>query len=132
MQVGMDTFVDPRQRGGRMNERTTEHLVRVETFDGQEWLFFPALRPDVAVIRASTADEWGNLTYEDEASTLGALDQAYAAHNNGGIVNPHHVRVPGILVDAVVVDADQWQTTQTRHDPALSGEIRRPLHTLAP
>ena len=143
--VGMDTFVDPRQTGGRMNARTTDELVRVETFDGEEWLFFPALRPDVAVIRASTADEWGNLTFEDEGSTLGALDQAYAAHNNGGIViaqvrrlaeggslHPHHVRVPGILVDGVVVDAEQWQTTQTRHDPALSGEIRRPVHTLAP
>jgi propionate CoA-transferase len=99
----------------------------------------------VAIIRATTADEWGNLTYEDEGSTLGALDQAYAAHNAGGIViaqvrrlaeggslHPHQVRVPGILVDAVVVDPDQWQTTQTPYDPALSGEIRRPLGSLEP
>jgi propionate CoA-transferase len=144
-QVGLDTFIDPRQLGGRMNERTTEQLVRVEAFDGAEWLFYPAVRPDVAIVRATTADEWGNLTYEDEGSVLGALDQAYAAHNGGGIViaqvrrlaaggslHPQHVRVPGILVDAVVVEPDQWQTTQTPYDPALSGEIRRPLDTLEP
>jgi propionate CoA-transferase len=143
--VGLDTFVDPRRNGGRMNARTTEHLVRVEQFDGDEWLYYRALRPDVAVIRASTADEWGNLTYEDEGSVLGALDQAYAAHNNGGVViaqvrrlaaggslHPQQVRVPGILVDAVVVVPEQLQTTETRHDPALSGEIRRPLDTLEP
>src|ERR671925_1449715 len=112
--VGLDTFVDPRHSGGRMNARTTDEIVRVEDFDGGEWLFYPALRPDVAIIRASTADEYGNLTYEDEGSPLGALDQAYAAHNSGGVViaqvrrlaaggslHPQHVQVPGILVDAV-------------------------------
>jgi propionate CoA-transferase len=143
--VGLDTFVDPRRNGGRMNARTTEDIVRVQELDGAEWLYYPAVRPDVAVIRASTADEWGNLTFEEEGSTLGALDQAYAAHNNGGTViaqvrrmaaggslHPQQVRVPGILVDAVVVDPDQLQTTGTRHDPALSGEIRRPLATLEP
>ena len=143
--VGLDTFVDPRHSGGRMNERTTEDLVRVEQLDGQEWLYYPAVRPDVAIIRASTADEWGNLSYEDEGSALGALDQAYAAHNNGGTViaqvrrlaagdslSPRAVVVPGILVDAVVVDPDQLQTTGTTHDPALSGELRRPISTLEP
>jgi propionate CoA-transferase len=143
--VGLDTFVDPRHTGGRMNARTTDDLVRVEDFDGAEWLFYPALRPAVAIIRASTADEWGNLTYEDEGSALGALDQAYAAHNAGGVViaqvrrlavggslHPQQVRVPGILVDALVVAPDQLQTTETKYDPALSGEIRRPLATLEP
>jgi propionate CoA-transferase len=72
-QVGLDTFIDPRRRGGRMNGRTTEQIVRVEQFDGAEWLFYPAVRPDVAVIRGTTADELGNLTYDDEGSRLGAL-----------------------------------------------------------
>jgi acyl CoA:acetate/3-ketoacid CoA transferase len=40
--------------------------------------------------------------------------------------------VPGILVDAVVLTPDQLQTTGTLHDPALSGEIRRPTSTLQP
>ncbi|MDA0168399.1 hypothetical protein OJ998_04810 [Solirubrobacter taibaiensis] len=143
--VGLDTFVDPRHTGGRMNARTKDELVRVREIDGTEWLHYPALVPDVAIIRATTADEWGNLTYEDEASALGALDQAYAAHNHGGTViaqvrrlaaggslHPQHVRVPGILVDAVVVVPDQLQTTGTPHDPTLSGELRTPLGTLAP
>ncbi len=96
--------------------------------------------PDVAIIRATTADERGNLTYEHEGAYLGGLDQALAARNNGGIViaqvkrvtkegslRPHDVRVPGMLVDYVVVDPDQKQTTQTLYDPAISGEIFRPL-----
>lgn len=144
-EVGLDTFVDPRQQGGRMNARTTEDIVRVETRDDHDWLFYPAVRPDVAIIRATTADEWGNLTFEDEGSTLGALDQAYAAHNNSGVViaqvkrlaaggtlSPQLVRVPGILIDALVIHEDQWQTTQTVYDPAISGQIRRPLDVIEP
>jgi acyl CoA:acetate/3-ketoacid CoA transferase len=139
-QVGVGTFVDPRHTGGRMNAKTVQDVVEVCLFRGDEWLFFPAITPGVAIIRATTADERGNLTFEDEGSTLGALDQAYAAHNNGGTViaqvkrlaaagslHPQHVRVPGVVVDAVVVDPDQWQTTQTPYDPAISGQIRRPL-----
>ncbi|WP_033289272.1 acyl CoA:acetate/3-ketoacid CoA transferase [Amycolatopsis jejuensis] len=144
-EVGLDTFADPRHDGGRMNDRTTGDLVEVEERDGKEWLFYPAVRPDVAIIRATTADEWGNLTFEDEGSTLGALDQAYAAHNHGGIViaqvkrlaaggslPPQQVRVPGILVDALVIHEDQLQTTQTAYDPAISGQIRRPLDVIGP
>jgi acyl CoA:acetate/3-ketoacid CoA transferase len=143
--VGVDTFVDPRHSGGRMNEITPEELVRVHQLDGQEWLFFDAVVPDVAIIRATTADTFGNLTFEDEASPLGALDLAYSAHNNGGIViaqvkrlaegaslAPQAVRVPGILVDALVVAPGQLQTTQTFYDPAISGQLRRPLDTLEP
>jgi propionate CoA-transferase len=143
--VGLDTFVDPRHQGGRMNAVTTEQIVSVERWAGEEWLFYGALRPDVAIIRASTADEWGNLSYEDEGSALGALDQALATHNNGGIViaqvrrtaaggslHPQQVRVPGILVDAIVVAPHQWQTTQTPYDPTLSGELRKPLDVLEP
>ncbi len=141
--VGLDTFVDPRLQGGRMNKQTPAEIVSVRELDGDEWLFYEAIRPDVAIIRATTADEWGNLSYEDEGSVLGALDQAYAAHNNGGIViaqvkrvaaggtlSAQTVRVPGILVDAIVVDPDQLQTTGTPYDPAISGQIRRPLATL--
>lgn len=144
-EVGLDTFIDPRHQGGRMNGLTSEDLVEVEERDGQEWLRYPAVRPDVAIIRATTGDEWGNLTFEDEGSTLGALDQAYAAHNNGGIVIAQvkrlaaggtlpapHVRVPGILVDALVIHEDQWQTTQTAYDPAISGQIRRTMDVIEP
>jgi propionate CoA-transferase len=143
--VGMDTFADPRRQGCRMNERTTEDIVRIVNFEGDDWLFFPSIRPDVAIIRATTADEHGNLTMEHEGAYLGVFDQALAARNNGGIViaqvkrltafgtlRPQQVRVPGILVDYIVVDPDQKQTTQTIYNPAISGEIFRPLWDFQP
>lgn len=142
--VGLQTFVDPRNEAGRMNDITPAALVELTDRKGEEWLFFEAITPDVAIIRATTADEFGNLTFEEEASMLGALDLAYAAHNNGGIVvaqvkriaegrtlNPRDVRVPGILVDAIVHAPDQMQTTQTVYDPAISGQQRRSLSTLS-
>ena len=106
---------------------------------------FPGDRADVAIIRATTADERGNLTYEHEGAYLGVLELALAAHNNGGIViaqvkrvvqagslKPHDVRVPGILVDISSSTPEQLQTTQTLYDPAISGEMFRPLSTFAP
>jgi len=143
--VGLDSFVDPTLTGGRMNDVTPARYVRRTELDGQEWLYFQAINPHVAIIRATTADEQGNLTFEEEASPLSALDLAYAAHNNGGIViaqvkrlaeggslDPRAVRVPGILVDALVLAPDQLQTTQTRYDPAISGQLRRPVSVLDP
>ena len=143
--VGLDTVVDPRRQGGRMNDITSEDLVQVVEFDGQEWLYFRALPVDVALIRGTTADEMGNITMEHEGAYLGVLDQAMAVRNNGGIViaqvqrvtaagtlSPQAVRVPGILVDYVVVEPDQLQTTETVYDPAISGELRRPLSAFSP
>jgi acyl CoA:acetate/3-ketoacid CoA transferase len=139
--VGLDTFVDPQQQGCAMNAAAgATPVVRRVEFDDQTWLFFKPIIPHVAIIRATTADERGNLTYEHEGAYLGGFDQALAVRNNGGVViaqvkritkdgslRPHDVRVPGILVDYVVVDPDQKQTTQTLYDPAISGEIIRPL-----
>jgi acyl CoA:acetate/3-ketoacid CoA transferase len=141
--VGMDTFVDPDQHGCAMNDSAGKTpLVKRVTFEGEDWLHFPALKPDVAIIRATTADENGNLTYEHEGAYLGAMEMALAAHNAGGIViaqvkricqagtlRPHDVRVPGILVDVIVEAPDQLQTTSTPYDPAVSGELFRPLDT---
>jgi propionate CoA-transferase len=142
--VGMDTFVDPRRTGGRMNECTTEDIVRVVEFDADEWLYFRAIPVDVAIIRGTTADEWGNLSMEHEGAYLGAYEQALAARNNGGFViaqvkrvasagsiPPQQVRVPGVLVDYVVVAPDQMQTTQTQYDPAISGEVQRPTDSFS-
>src|SRR6266566_3501278 len=143
--VGLDTVVDPRRQGGRMNVITTEDIVRVVEFDGREWLYFPAIAVDVAIIRGTTADEMGNITMEQEGTYIGALDQALAARNNGGIViaqvkrqaaagslSPQDVRVPGVLVDDVVVAPDQMQTTETAYDPAISGELRLPPSSFEP
>jgi acyl CoA:acetate/3-ketoacid CoA transferase len=117
-----------------------EPVVRKVEFDGDDWLYFKAVIPDIAIIRATTADERGNLSYEHEGGYLGPLDQALAVRNNGGIViaqvkrlaqsgtlKPQNVLVPGVLVDAIVIAPDQMQTTHTVYEPAISGEVFRPL-----
>ncbi|MDQ0474806.1 acyl CoA:acetate/3-ketoacid CoA transferase [Labrys wisconsinensis] len=139
--IGMETFVDPLLQGCAMNARAAaEPIVKRVAFEGEDWLYFKAVVPDVAVIRATTADERGNLSYEHEGGYLGPLDQALAVRNNGGLViaqvkrlaksgtlKPQQVLVPGVLVDAIVVAPDQMQTTQTPYEPAISGEVFRPL-----
>ena len=114
--VGLRTFVDPRQSGGKVNAATTEELVRLLEFDGEEWLFYKAFPIHIAFIRATTADPAGNLSMEREALTLDNLAMAMAAKNSGGLViaqveriaelhtlHPRTVKIPGIMVDAVVV-----------------------------
>jgi acyl CoA:acetate/3-ketoacid CoA transferase len=138
--IGLDTFVDPVREGCAMNESAAAHPIvnRVE-FAGETWLHFPNIYPDVCILRATTADERGNLTYEHEGAYLGGLEQAIATRNNGGFViaqvsrmtasgslRPHDVRVPGHLVDLVVLDPEQKQTCETPYDPAISGQIMRP------
>jgi propionate CoA-transferase len=139
--IGLDTFVDPAREGCAMNAKAAAApIVKKMMFEGEEWLYFPAIIPNVAIIRATSSDERGNLTFEQEGAYLGALDVAMAAHNNGGIViaqvkrvvenetlKPHNVYVPGILVDFIVEAPEQWQTTQTPYDSAISGEVFKPL-----
>ena len=145
--VGLGTFVDPRQQGGKVNARTTEDLVEVLSLHGEEFLYYKAPRPNAAFIRATTADPDGNLAMDREALTQDVLAIAMAVKNAGGIVIaqvefisepasmlPRRVKVPGVLVDCVVVAPPELhpQTYGTPYHPALSGEIRVPLDALAP
>lgn len=145
--VGLHTYVDPRYDGGKVNEMTKEDIVKLVEFDGVEWLFYKATPIDVALIRATSADPFGNLAMEKEPLTLDCLAQAMAAHNNGGLViaqveriveqgslRPKDVKVPGILVDCVVV-ADTAEMHRMNYgieyDASLSGEIRVPATGIA-
>lgn len=142
--VGLDTFADPERQGCAMNAAAAKvSIVKHKDFEGEDYLYFPALPPKVAIIRATTADERGNLSFEHEGAYLGVMEMALAAHNTGGIVivqvkrivaagtlRTHDVRVPGILIDYIVEAPDQWQCTQTPYDPAISGEVTRPLSQL--
>jgi propionate CoA-transferase len=145
--IGMGTFVDPRHGGGKLNARSTEDLVELVTLGGQECLFYKTFPIDIGIIRATTGDPDGNLTMEKEALTLEALAIAMAAHNSGGIViaqvervaesgslNPRQVKIPGILVDCVVVaqPENHWQTFGTQYNPAFSSEIRVRAGSLPP
>lgn len=145
--VGLGTFVDPRFGGGRLNARTTDALVRLLQIDGKDYLFYDAFPIDVGIIRGTTADPDGNITMEKEALTLESLAIAMAARNSGGIVivqveriaergtlNPRQVKIPGILVDCVVVASPQnhWQTFLEPYSAAFSGEIRVPAGSLRP
>jgi propionate CoA-transferase len=140
--VGLGTFVDPEQGGGRMNAATTEELVRRIEIDGVTYLFFKAFPIHVALIRGSTADPDGNITFERESLALENLQLAIAARNSGGIVlaqveraaaegalDPRRVQVPGVLVDCVVLAEPQhhMQTYGTQYSPAFAGEFRVPM-----
>jgi len=136
--VGLDTYVDPRQTGGKQGS-ATEDLVELVELAGEEWLFFKAFPIDVSVIRGSTIDEDGNLTMEDEAVKGEMLAMAMAARNSGGIVIAQAKRlaaaktlparsvvVPGALVDFAYLDPEQTQTYATSLSPYYSGALRRP------
>jgi propionate CoA-transferase len=140
--VGLQTFVDPRQDGGKLNACTTEDLVELMQVDGRDFLLYKSFPINVALIRGTTADTNGNITMEREALVLDALPAAMAAKNSRGFViaqveriaeegslDARRVQVPGILVDCVVLadPENHRQTYGTAHSGAFSGQLRVPM-----
>ncbi len=145
--VGIGTFVDPRIEGGKVNEAASDDLLEVTHRSGEEWLLYHGIPIDIAIIRGTTADALGNVTTEKEAVSLEILELAMAAKASDGYVicqvervaepgslDSRAVRVPGFLVDAVVVaePGRHMQTFGTQYNPAVSGEIRVPVDSLPP
>ncbi len=135
--VGLHTFVDPRLGGGRQSRRAQEDLVEYMQFRGEDYLFYKPFHVNVAFLRGSAADEEGNVSMEHEAVTLEMLSMAQATRRCGGLVvaqvrrivprgeqHPKFVKIPGILVDVLVVEPNQWQTFVTEDSAAYSGHVR--------
>ena len=143
--TGKYTFVDPRNGGGKLNEVTKEDLVSLINIGGEEYLLYKAFPVDVTIIRGTAADEDGNISMEQEPAVLDTLDAVMAAHNSGGIVivqvkykaakgslNSKKVRIPGVYVDAVVVDPQQKQTQEGEFNPAFTNDIILPVDAMEP
>jgi propionate CoA-transferase len=143
--VGLDTFVDPRREGGRMNKSAKGNLADVVTVEGRELLRYKPFKVDVALIRGSFADAHGNVSLDQEPANVDIYAAALAAHNSGGKVivqvrtavevgalPARAVRVPGAIVDAVVVDPGQSMGYDVVYDPTMSGEMKGPAAPAAP
>ncbi|KOF57767.1 MULTISPECIES: acyl CoA:acetate/3-ketoacid CoA transferase [Clostridium] len=143
--VGLNTFVDPRIEGGKLNKVTKEDIVEVVNINGEEKLLYKSFPIDICFIRGSFADEKGNVTLEREVATLEATSIAQACKNSGGTVvvqvekmvaagslDPRLVKIPGIYVDAIVVSKkeEHEQSFGCQYNPALTGEIKIPFTSI--
>jgi propionate CoA-transferase len=136
-EIGLGCYIDPRQDGGKVNAAAKEDLVFVREIEGKEYLFYPTFPLQTCIIRGTTADTYGNVTMEKEPFLSSVLPLAMAAKSSGGKVilqvervvqrgslNPQLIRVPGCLVDAIVVDPHQVMGSECHYLPEASGETR--------
>ena len=144
--LGLKTFVDPRLEGGRCNSITTEDIVKVIEIDGEEYLMYKAPKIDIALIKGTTADKFGNISLEEEPLPVDMRLIAMATRACGGKIicqvkytcerlMTDKVAIPGIFIDAVVVtrDAEKYhrQTAAVFYDPSISGHTFIPTDAVA-
>lgn len=144
-EIGLNTFIDPRLEGGKLNDATKEEIVELVLRDGKEYLFYRAIPIHVALIKGAVADSEGNLTMREEVGPWHNLAMAQAAHASGGItiaqvkrvlkagsLDPRDVRVPGIFVDYLIVDPAHGMTYEIFYEPTLAGDARKPESEFPP
>ncbi len=145
--IGIGTFLDPRKEGGALNEMASRKMsckINIINIENQDYLLYQAPKPDYALIRATTADESGNLSMEDEGirGTVLAIAQATKARPNQGTVfaqtrwltkmstiNPRDVDIPGPLVDHIIISPQKyhWQSGTIEYDPRISYRTIPPI-----
>jgi propionate CoA-transferase len=139
--VGLGTYVDPKSEGGRVNAAASEPISFTADLAGNETIYYPTFPVNVALVKATSADERGNLFFDKEAFNHGVLEGAMAARASGGIViaqvnrivpvgtiHPRMGVIPGAIVTSLVVEPEVWEDEQ---DPLLSGENRATLPPVA-
>lgn len=142
-EIGLGCYIDPRHNGGKVNDAAKDDLVFVRMVEGKEYLFYPTFPIDIAIVRGTTADTFGNVTMEKEPFFSAVLPLALAAKACGGKVivqvervaergslQPQMVRIPGSLIDAIVVDGNQVMGSECHYLPQASGEIRGTIANL--
>ena len=103
--AGIGGFFTPTSAGTLLSQDK-----EVRQIDGKDYVFEKPLKADVALIKAHTADRWGNLTYNKSARNFGpamamAADLTIAQVQeitNLGEIDPEHVVTPGIFVNRVL------------------------------
>ena len=145
--IGIGTFLDPTKEGGALNEMASRKMsckINIINIENEDYLLYRAPKPDYALIRATTADESGNLSMEDEGirGTVLAIAQATKASPNQGTVfaqtrwltkmstiNPRDVDIPSPLVDYIIISPQKyhWQSGTIEYDPRISYRTIPPI-----
>ena len=146
--IGLGTFADPRVEGCCANEKAKklEPIVEVVNMGGKENLFYHSFPINVALIKASYADEAGNISLEEEGVIGEQYNMAIAAHNSGGIVivevkdikpknsfRARNVLIHSSYVDYVVVnkpDESLGEYNIPLYRPEITGDKRIKLEDI--
>lgn len=146
--VGLNTYADPRLDGCKINKSCKDDVVELVNINGKELLYYKGFPIHICLLKASLADEDGNISCENEPLLLEQLEMAGATRRWGGKVvvvvhkvvkrgtlHPRKINVPSMLVDYVVVGRKE-NTYQTHffqdEKPELTGDLKVPMEAIEP
>lgn len=136
--IGLNTFADPRLEGCKANKKATENIVELVKIGNEEKLYYKTFPINVCFVRASFADEKGNLSFSQEPIIGDQIEMCAATHNQGGIViaqvnklvkniPPKEVSIHKSLVDYVVVCEDTYSYSEDylKYDSNLFNKTKK-------